>query len=331
MGVATQVITFSDIYTEILNRMRQVTTVTAITNQAQRYANMALQDFVMGFEYKLPWLERDAVLRTHGDYTTGTVAVTRGSTTVTGTDTLWTTVNSYNEANARATGKLILAGGANIHTIASVDSATQITLDDRYVADSDLAAGSTYIYFEDEYALASDFLKIIDWRIFSLPCNIELIARNDFRWRFPRPRVGGIPYYATILDKGFIGNTTPVQYVQFYPYPATELMIPYTYITNQLAVSSTGTQAVSMVADSDEPNMPIRYRTGIVLHAIYMWYRDKKDDARMQSAQADYIDFINRVVADQNMGAPTIAQLVPGNRYHNSYKLRPYSGYRRRW
>ena len=50
MSATTEVRTFSDIYTEILNKMRQPTNVVAISNQAKRYANTALHDMVFGFE-----------------------------------------------------------------------------------------------------------------------------------------------------------------------------------------------------------------------------------------------------------------------------------------
>ena len=326
MSAGTQPIDYSDLYTELLNRTRSVTGVTAVTNQAKRYINMALQDMVMGFEYKMPWLERTAILRTHNDYSTGTVSISRGSTTLTGDSTAWTTANSYGENNARTTGKLILAGGVDIYTISAVGGATTITLNDRYVADSDLAAGSTYIYFEDEYALASDFLKPIDFRIFSQASNIELISRNDFRRRYPRPNVGGTPTLATLLDIGFGTTTTPVIRVQLYPYPTTELLIPYSYITANLAVSAAGVAAVSLSSDTDEPNMPLRYRPGIVLKALAAWYRDKKDDAREQSAMQEYVSFTTRVVEDQNMGAPTRAQLQVDMRSAHSFRKRPYKG-----
>src|SRR5574341_833712 len=101
MSSTTQVTDFSDLYTELLNRTRSVTGVTAVNNQAKRYINTALQDFVLGFEYKMPWLERRAVIRTHNDYTTGTVSISVGGTALTGSSTAWNTANSYGENNAR--------------------------------------------------------------------------------------------------------------------------------------------------------------------------------------------------------------------------------------
>lgn len=310
MSSTTEVRTFSDIYTEILNKMRQATNITAISNQAKRYANTALHDMVFGFEYKLPWLERQANLILQAPYSTGTVAVTQGSTSLVGTSTLWTTNNVYGVANARTTGKLNL-GDNNIYGISAVGGAGAITMDTRYVADSNLAAGASYTYFEDEYALASDFLKLIDVRRFSTAMDIPIIGRNEFRLRFPRPNVAGTPKVATLLDKAFNGSTTPVIVVQFYPYPSSNFIIPYSYITKNLAVSSAGVESVSMVNDDDEPALPVHYRNALVSFAIWKWYRDKKDDQRSELAKADYQDEVNRIVGDQRIGANTNAKITP--------------------
>lgn len=323
MGVATEVRTFSDIYTEILNKMRQATNVTAITNQAKRYANTALHDMVFGFEYKLPWLERQGTIITMAPYTTGTVAVTRGSTTVTGTNTLWTTNNVYGVANARTTGKLRF-NDVNVYSISAVGGAGNITLATRYVADEDLAAGAEYTYFEDEYALAADFLKPIDYRRFSTAYNIPIIGRNEFQRNYPRPNLTGVPKVATILDKPFNGSTTPVILVQFYPAPGSHMIIPYSYITKNLAVSSAGVEATSMVNDDDEPALPVRYRNALVSFAISKWYRDKKDDSRSEQAKFDYQEEVNRIVGDQRIGANTQAKITPRPGMYNTSRI--YSG-----
>lgn len=325
MSSSTEVRDFSDLYTEVLNKMRQPTTVTAITNQAKRYVNTALHDMVFGFEYKLPWLERDATLITQAPYTTGTVAITRGSTTVTGTDTLWTTANTYGVNNARTTGKLAF-GDSNVYGITTVGGAGSITLATRYVADSDLAAGSEYTYFEDEYALASDFLKPVDWRRFTAAFNIPIIGRTEFKRQFPRPNVSGMPRVATILDKAFSGTSTPVTYVQFYPYPGANYIIPYSYITKNLAVSSAGVEATSLSADTDEPALPVRYRNALVSFAISKWYRDKKDDARSEAAKMEYQDEVNRIVGDQRIGANTMARIAPQVGMYTGRASSPYRG-----
>lgn len=325
MSSTTQVTTFSDIYTEILNKMRQPTNVTAVTAQAKRYANTSLHDMVFGFEYKLPWLEREGFITTAAPYSTGTVSIPKGSTALTGVSTLWTTANAYGVNNARTIGKITL-GSVDIYNITTVTDATNIVLTQRYIADSDLAAGSSYVYFEDEYALAADFLKPIDYRLFSSAINLPLIGRNEFRRRFPRPNVQGKPKVATILDKAFSGSTTPVLYVQVYPYPNAVYRIPYAYITKNLSVTAAGVEQVDMVSDTDEPNLPLQYRHAIVLHAIAAWYRDKKDDARGQLAIGDYQDAVARIVADQRIGANTMMNIQPRVGLYTGYARTPYGG-----
>ena len=301
-------------YTDLQNRVRVTTGVSATETQAKRYINIALHDFNLGFQYKLPWLERTAQLRTHATYTTGTVAISVGSQNLTGTSTLWNTNNSYGEANARTTGKMLLEGTTDIYPITTVTSDTAITLGNKYVGSAALS-GATYTYFEDTYDLASDFLRPVDFQFFSQAYNITLLPRDEFRRRFPRPSVQGNPQFACLLDLAPSGNTSPIRRVQFYPYPTTTLVIPYTYITNAVGVSAAGAALTSLSSDTDEPLVPLRYRHAIIYHALYHWYRDKRDDARSQEAKAEYTDIMLRIVDDQDFGAPTKAHLHPANMY----------------
>jgi hypothetical protein len=101
-------------------------------------------------------------------------------------------------------------------------------------------------------------------------------------------------------------------------------MIPYFYITKNLAVTAAGVEQVSMVDDTDEPALPSHYRNAIVSFAISKWYRDKKDDARSEAAKADYMDEVNRIVGDQRIGANTQARITPRPGMYNSKA--PYGG-----
>src|SRR3989304_299594 len=110
MSATTQVTTFSDLYTALENAVRVSTGITATENQAKRAINIALHDMHMGLDYRLPWAERRAVIRTQDDYTTGTVSTTKGSTAVVGVSTLWNTNNAFTVKNARANGRIVFAG-----------------------------------------------------------------------------------------------------------------------------------------------------------------------------------------------------------------------------
>jgi hypothetical protein len=324
LSSTTQVTTFSDIYTDIQNRVRVTTGVTATENQAKRYANIALHDMHLGVDYKFPWAERSAILRTQAQYTTGTVTATKGSTTLTGSSTAWNTNNDFSVKNMRAGGKVRIAGSLTPYTIDSVSGDTSATLTTAFVEET--TSGATYVYYEDEYALASDFLRPVDMQRFSDQVPIDLISRTEFRRRYPSNSVPqSRPSVACIIDAPFSGSTTPVRRVRFAPPPSTNVLIPYTYITSNLAVSSAGVAAANMSSDSDEPIVPLRYRHAIVFHALAHWYRDKKDDSRTEAARGEYTDLMLRIMGDVEVGGVR-PQIRPRMSEYRRSASRPWGG-----
>lgn len=324
MSTTSQVTTFSDLYTDLQNRTRVTTGVTATENQAKRYINTANQQIYAMGNYKFPWAERTAYLRTHAPYSTGTVSISVGSTSLTGSSTLWNTANSYSENNARVGGKMLLAGGHDIYSVTAVGSDTAITLNNKYVGSAALS-GDTYAYFEDTYALASDFLRPVDMQFFTDDASIPFINRADFRRMYPRPNVSGRPFVACLVDLPFSGNTTPVRKILFYPYPSGVFILPYTYITSSIAVTSVGVESQTLSGDTDEPTMPLRYRQAIVLHALYNWYRDKKDDARADKVQAEFVDMLSGLKEDQDIGTHVRAKIHPRMSMYTRHVYQPYS------
>lgn len=322
MSVTSQLTTFNDIYVDLQNRIRDQIGVTATEDIAKRYVNIALHDLHLGFSEKLPWAERRAVLRTQADYSTGTVSIDKGSMTLTGSGTLWNTNNDFGVANVRTTGKFVINGSEEVYTISAVGGDTSATLNEPFI-DDDLTAG-TYLYFEDEYDLASDFLRPLSATSFSDDLEIELIGRSEFRRRYPRNKVVGKPRVATILDLGFSGNTTPIRRVRFYQPADAEYLIPYDYVTANLAVTAAGAGATSLVNDTDEPIVPLGYRHAIVFHALYHWYRDRQDDVRSAEAKGEYTDIVLRITGAQEIGANR-PRLTPRVGPYKRRAERPYN------
>ncbi len=328
MSSTSQLTTFSDLHTDLQNRVRLQTGVSATETLAKRAINIALHDMHLGFDYRVPWAERRATLRTQDDYTTGTVTATRGSTTLTGSGTAWNTANSFGLTNARANGRIVVNGSRTPYTVQTVGGDTSITLSTAFTEATVTDGG--YTYYEDEYDLASDFLRPIDFRQFSDQLMIDLIPRTEARRRYPNNTVPGRPKVATILDIGFSGSAAPIRRVQLFPPPNDYLMVPYSYITSNLAVSSAGAGSTSLSADSDEPIVPLRYRHAIVLHALYNWYRDRKDDTRSQEARAEYTDIMTRITMDAEESAPR-PQIRPRVSGYKRAAKSPYSGGRGRY
>lgn len=323
MSSVTQYADFTDLYSGLFNRVREQTGVTATINQAKNYINTALYDIHIGFEEKFPWAERTSVLITQPPYSTGTVTISQGGTTLTGTGTAWNTANVFGANNVRAGGKIVIDGTNAVYTISSVSSDTAAVLASRYVG-ADVTAGS-YSYYEDEYALASDFMRPLDWQTFDDRREIIIISRRELRNRVVRNNITGTPERACIVDAAFSGNTTPVRRVLLTPAPSRAMNIPYSYVTSNLAVTAAGAGAAQLSADSDEPIVPLRYRHVILLHALANWYRDRKDDDRYVAVKAEYNDLLGRIVNSTEIGQskPRFAPRVSG---YMARARRPYDG-----
>lgn len=317
MSSTTQPKTFSDLYTSLLNKVREQTSVTATSNQAKAYINTALQDMHIGYGERFPWAERPGRITTQAAYITGTVSISQGSSTLTGLGTLWNTANAFGVTNTRKTGRIIINGGPTIYDLSAIGSDTSITLSSPFV-ETNVAAG-TYLYFEDEYSLDPDFLRPLDMQFFDYQRGIRIIDRLRFRREHTQNNITtGKPAQACIVDRAFDGNTTPIRRVQFWQPPDKAYSIPYAFVTNKLAISTAGVAQQSLSADDDEPIVPFQFRHAIVLYALYNWYRDKKDDNRSAEVKADYVDLIIRITGDTEIGErrPYLQPSMGGYRRH---------------
>lgn len=303
MAANDQLQTLADLRRDFQFRLREVEGVTVTNNASDRFLNIALHDIHTAPGEVVPWAVRRGVIQTHAPYSTGTVAIALSTrTTVTGTSTEWdTAVTGMGFNNAQVGGKLTFAGASDVYTVSAVGSDTSITLSDRFIGSSALS-GESYSYFEDEYALASDYFSIVDARTFSISWGIPFIGPQEFYRQFPKNTVTGRPKIATLIQLEFSSSTTPQHRVIFSPVPDQIYMIPYHFITSNLAVSAAGALQVDMDADTDEPIIPVRYRALIVLHALFNWYRDRKADDRATEAKAEYVDLFRRVKRHSQVG-----------------------------
>ena len=301
MSVSSQPTDFSDLFTDLQNRVQTATGVTATTNQSKRYINIGLFDMHIGTKEKFPWAERSATLRTQPRYETGTLAITKGASAVVGTGTAFNTNNDFSVANVRVGGKMVIDGSVDVYEVSVVTDDNNLTLLQPFVSDTVTAA--TYIYFEDEYALDDDFLRPLNFRYFDQATQIKLIQRREFQERFVRNKIPGKIRHAALLDKAFSGSTAPVRKVIFHQPPDKAYLIPYAFVTNKLAVSSAGVALTQMVSDSDEPIVPLYARHIIVLHALWHWYRDKKNDSRATATGEEYKDALSRLTSDIEFAA----------------------------
>lgn len=100
--------------------------------------------------YDFTWLKKYYEINTIPIYTTGTVSISQDSTTVTGTDTVFT---------AAMVGRVIkFSGDSEYYLISAWVSATEITLQTAYIGAT--LTDSDYIIYTVNYSLPSDFKRM---------------------------------------------------------------------------------------------------------------------------------------------------------------------------
>lgn len=185
---------------------------------------------------RLNWsrLQAQGVLTSPASYATGTIAVTNGSTSITGTGTTWT---------AAMTGRIIRINGESDYYGFTYVGAGSGTLD-RAVTGA-TASGLSYRIDQPLYQLPSDcrLLESVRCATESLPLTrLSIAAAND---AFPSRDVYGTPtYFVQYMD----AQTDPaVMQVELLPIPETVLTFPIWYTYDPSAPTSTATNLQTWV------------------------------------------------------------------------------------
>ena len=319
--------TLAELQTDFLEKLKEVTGVTAVNTITTRFLNQALQEI---HQERWWWAERHSTIRTIPPYTTGSVDIAITSLTtrraVTGVSTLWATANSFTDANAVAGYKMTLANDNAVHRIQTVTNDTSITLDTStpYLGE-DALDDAGYAIYQDEYALASDFdHRLLDTRFFDEECSIELLGAQEFYRLYPKNATRQRPRHATLIALGPSSTVDIRRRILFGPAPDASYVIPYRYYTTNLAVSSTGTGAANLSATTDQPIVPMLYRSLLTWKALEMWAstRTKLAEAVVIFKTA-YQEILARARASTSQ-ADDRPRLVPQVQSYRQGARRPY-------
>lgn len=197
-------LTYTDLENEVYAQCGLDSTDT--TNQANvlRWLNYTQQDLCAKWPW--PFMEARCSVITIPDYTTGTVSINKGSTTVTGVGTTFTTTMASGQYYIQ------FIGSNDWYLITAYSSATSITIEDAYQGPTNLS-GTTYIIRKKYYSLPSTVDRVVDVINQATPLKlIQVDARtlDDLRPN-PQSTNSSYGYLAWGLDSS--GN------VQIVPYP----------------------------------------------------------------------------------------------------------------
>lgn len=175
--------------------------------RVDRWLNYTQEDIVSRWSW--PFMRGRETIVTIPDYTTGTVAVTSGGTTVTGTNTVWTATH------ADGTYYVQFDGANDWYRVTTRNSGTEIIIATAYQGTDDLTA-STYILRKFFYALSSTTDRIIDIRNWNTPMKLIQCDPRTLDSIIPNPQSTNSSYGYVEWGVNSSGNIliTP------YPFPS---------------------------------------------------------------------------------------------------------------
>jgi hypothetical protein len=308
--------TFTDIVTTVMNRAGWPTSDTTLLARAKAIVNTVNKDVAAFPSVAWPDLQRRANLTIFAPYSTGGLGIIQGADLL--NQSPLKTSPELVTGNIAAGMKAKIAGYDTILTVKSIVSewAAYVTTTWPHAS----VADQSYTIWQDEYALASDFSRPINYVDFINHWKLQPVGLRQMREYAPWPAVPGKPRYYTLI-KPAVGDQR-VWSILFYPPPDEAVTIPYEYITSYVAFDNAGAGLALMTADDDEPWMDERYRHILIYGALAEVYRDYKDDTRSTEADAKYQGFLKRMTNDAEVTTDVPKFLPDRTRYKHLTRRR---------
>lgn len=240
--------------------------------------------------YPWPFLRTRESITTVVDKTAGTVAVTAGSTTVTGSGTSFAAVD---------VGKYIQFQGANDwYRISARTSATDITLDTAYAPATNLAAGSTYVIRKFFYSLSSSVDRILDIKNWEKAIRFVNTDFGTLDWITGSNQAAGGPSAYAMYGLDSSGNIQ----LTFYPFPTTPQIYEVKYLKRLSDLS----------ADADLSVIPVKWHHVIVEGALiygFMYLRKMEQVKAWTEIYASHLDTMTKNCKDSLDEIPVLRSI----------------------
>lgn len=235
--------TFLVLQQELADRLNLDQTVTANGTRLKRWLNLIQQDIASRAPFE--WLFSRTYVQTQADKTDGTVAVSNGGTTVTGTSTAFVAGDKRSFIQ--------LEGDTNWYEVTVV--ASQVLTITPAFAGTTLTAG-TYTLRKVYYDLPSDLFSVFDARQSNTPLKLTALGVWTVDSYQPDINMVGMPtgYYMFRNNPDTAATAAKVRQMAFFPAPDSIYNIEVRYFLEQADLS----------ADTDIPFLPLPYQALMV-------------------------------------------------------------------
>lgn len=198
-------LTFANLESEVYAHTGLDSTDSTNSTNVDRWLNYCQQDICA----RWPWrfMESREAIVTIPDYTTGTISVSTGGTTVTGSGTTFTSI-----MGTSAQYWIQFLGSNDWYLITAFASATSITIEEAYQGLTNLT-NTTYIIRKRYYSLSSNCDRVVDIINQATPLklvNVDIRTADDL---YPNPQSTNTSYGYLMWGIDSTGN------IQVIPYP----------------------------------------------------------------------------------------------------------------
>lgn len=238
-------LTLADLQNEVAQHTQLDITNATILASVNRWINYTQQEICA----RWPWtfmLGRESIV-TIPDYSTGTVSVSSGSTTITGSSTVFTTTHGD------GTYYLQFTSANDWYRVTARSSNTALTIEQPYQGTTSLS-GSTYILRKIFYSLSSTADRIIDIRNWNTPCKLFQVDPRTLDDLRPNPESTNSSYGYVAYGVDASGNIV----ISPYPFPSDA----------RLFEIRTTKRPTDMAATTDSPSIPNKYAHVIAFGAL---------------------------------------------------------------
>ena len=257
-----------------------------------QFINNRYQDVCLGRHWR--WLKASYDFGLEAPYTTGTVDLTTGDDTVTGTGTTWSA------ASVSSKMILFLGGSQVVYHVSTLTDATHLDIETDFAEDS--VTDSDYTIAKNQYVLPPETDHLLSFVVNSQRQLIPL-GVNDFRqMQATNPTQLGEPVYYSMIRRDTDDDSV---YVEVYPTPDKKYQCHIDYAVR-----------IAYLEDSTEcyPIVPDRYRAVLYYGALAEFYGYMRDLPARERAEVDYQRFLNKMMNDTQLSDQAVI-FKQGNNY----------------
>lgn len=271
--------TFSTLQTELADELGENSSDTDVLTRIGRWLNETFEDIhSRQADWKWSRTIKELVLTT--PYTTGTVTVNNGSTTVTGSGTSFTTSWLHR--------LFWIASHPVNYLVASVDSATQLTLETAWQGSN--LSGQAYTLVQHRYPLDNQAHEsgVIQFVNPHSDDPLEEVDMEIFIRREPTRRELGEPRYYAIWGQELSSATVNANAPLFYPshYPSSAMVLPYFFH-----------QQYDRISGSNKFPLPARFYRPLLTAGVKL-RSGKFDNEQGNELRAEYEGMISVMLVD---------------------------------